>query len=64
MSFGKYLNLIFDIFSPSGELNSVHLLRYSRIRSAIARFHPLGLDPTQPTPHQSQLVNSPGNKVQ
>jgi hypothetical protein len=49
------LNLIFDIFYLSGEPISVHLLRYSGIRSEIPPtrpnpLHPLSLDPTQPTP--------------
>ena len=54
-SFKPSFKYIFDIFYLSGELISVHLLRYSGIRSEIPPtrpnpLHPQSLDPTQPTP--------------
>ena len=52
ISLGISFNSIFDIFYLSGEMITMHLLHYSGIRGE--------RPPTQPNPHQSQLVNNPG----
>ena len=65
IAFGIFFNSIFDFFYRLGEpgkvgSGSVHLLCYIGIRGEIPHLHPLSLDPTQPNPYQSQLVNNPG----